>query len=213
MDGKFNKQEFIENLKETYKFKNEKFADLRSDPLKNASQGRDDALIQYNPMIDNIRIGAFTSTTIESDGIDWKLRLLTAEEYKSLRLEILKAMTADNCFEEWEIDYLTTTKFLARALTPSPFKLDGGVFNERELNQIPLEVLTKVYKEWLYFISMATKDSEGWTKEQTEALINLLKKKLVLLEELPRSSLLTAVKYYSTLCEHLEKTLNVGSTN
>jgi len=213
MTERFDRDTLIDKLKGVIEFKNERFAELRNDPLKHATEGKEDALIQYNPMLDNIRIGAFTSSTFDFEGISWKLRLLSSEEHADLRLEVLKIMTENNCFEKWYVDYLVAIKFLARAATPSPYKTDEAPFKEKDLKQLSMSTLIQLYLYYVSFEAIATKSPDALTKQETEDLILLLKKKSLRLEDLERSSLLTAAKYYSSLCEHLEKTLSEGSSN
>lgn len=197
-----NKAALIEGLKTN----NQKFADLKKDPLKNSSGESFNALMTYNAMLDNIRLGAHTFTTFDYADIEWKLRLLTSQEYIDLRLDIMKTMEEKKCFEEWYSYFLLIVKTLSIALTPSPFKKEGStIFSEKDLLDIPYDVLDEIYRKYIFFVEMSTRDVKTFTEEEVAGLLEVIRKKLVPLKDLERSKLLAVTNYLWNSYERLEK--------
>ncbi len=196
------KDEIIKALNE---IKNNPLNELKKDPVANSNGTNHKALMQYNAMLDNIAIGAHTNTTVHLYGRDWTLRLLNYDEYVTIRKEVIQEMKEDELFDDWYSRSLTLLKFLTRALTPSPFKLDGpDVLTENDLRQVNHGVLEEVYEEYFHFIHMATKKADQFTEEEIQALISIVKKKPEGLKALGRAQLLIVSEYFRNYSLNLE---------
>ena len=206
-----SKADIINTINEMHKIP---LNDLKKDPVGNASGTNHKALMQYNAMLDNITIGAGTSTKIELAGYEWQLRLLTADEYVNMRLDTIQVAKEKECFDEWYLYYLEAIKTLAIALTPSPFKTEGKtIFTEEDLKMVNLDILLELYKRYIYFVQMATKTAEEFTEEEAQALIEIVKKKPEVLNELNRKQSLLLNRYLLNYSQNLEKMLKSESIN
>lgn len=198
-----SKTEIIKSINE---LNNSPLNQLKKDPVNNSSGTNHKALMQYNAMLDNITLGAHTNTTIEYAGIEWTLRLLTSAEYISIRKEVIEISKKDNLFDDFYITYLTILKFLSLALTPSPFKTEGkAIFSEEDLKLVNYDVLEELYKRYIDFVQMATKKAEEFTEEEIQALMEIVKKKPEVLNELGRAQLLIVSKYSLNYSQNLAK--------
>lgn len=206
-----SKSEIIEDLKN---IKNVPIAPQKDKPLENSSGMKYKALAQYNALLDNITLGAHTTTTLEFAGVDWVLRLLTSEEYINMKLEIIDAMRERNIFDDFYSLYLTIIKTLAKALSPSPFKTEGKeIFNENDLKNIPYDVLEELYKRYVDFCQLATKKVEEFSEEQIQQLIEIVKKKPEASTDFDRSALLIVIRYFRDYSVSLEKMLKSEQIN
>lgn len=193
-------------IEEINAFKNKPIAPLKDDLLNNTSDGQHKALMQYNAMLDNITIGAQTSKTITYAGINWTLRLLTAEEYVDIRLAADRLCKENDAFEDYYVAFCKMTKILSRALTPSQFKTSGeGLFSEDDLKQVNYDVLEVIYQEYCDFVRVATQKPTEFTDEEIEALWEIAKKKPEVLTELERWRLQAITHYAMNYCASLEK--------
>jgi hypothetical protein len=206
-----DKQEIISAVN---KIKKEPLAPLKKDVLENSSGTNHKALMQYNAMLDHITIGAGTSTIIEYAGIEFKLRLLTAEEFMDIYKSNIKKMEEEKLFDEIYREYLTVVKTLAVALTPSPFKTEGkAIFNEDDLKLMNYDVLYELGKKYQHFVDLATQKPDHMPNDEITALIELVKKKQTPLTVLNRKQLLTIANYYMNYSQHLEKTVEGALSN
>ncbi len=198
-----SKSDVIKSLNE---IKNAPIHKLKDDVVENSSGTNYIALAQYNAILDNITIGAHTNTTIIFADIEWKLRLLTSHEYIEIKKDVINQAKKDDLFDDWYTYYLLFHKILAKALTPSPFKLEGkAIFSEEDLKLINYDILEEVYKKYLHFVSLTTKKVEEFTEEEIQALINVVKKNPEILMDLDRGRLLTMSKYFLNYSLNLEK--------
>jgi hypothetical protein len=205
-----SKSEVIEDLKQ---IKNVPIAPLKDKPLENSSGDKYVALTQYNAMLDNITLGAHTTTTVEFAGIEWKMRLITSEEYADIRIASTALMKEKQLFDDWYSNYLLILKTLAKALSPTPFKTEGkAIFSEEDLKQIPFEVIEELYKRYMHFRELATKKVEDFTEEEIQLLIETVKKKPEALTEFGRSPLLIVSRYFLDYSARLEKMLKPEPT-
>jgi len=206
-----NKDNVIKSINE---FKNKPIAPQKSDPVKNSSGDSHKHLMQYNAILDNITIGSHTTFTIKLAGIDWVCRLLTADEYINIRLEVSKLCKDNDVFEDYYIQYKTLVKILQKALSPSPYKLEGKeIFSEHDLSQITYSVLEELYLQYLHHVNIATQKPSEFTAEQIEAFIGIVKKKPEVLRELDRPTLLAITNYYINYSQHLEKMLKSDTSS
>ena len=197
------KSEIIEAVNN---IKNIKIADLKNSPVKNSSGTNHRALLQYNAMLDNITLGAHTTTTIDFAGLDWTFRLLTAQEYIDIRLSVIEGAKKEQVFDDFYTWYLTILKTLTKALSPSPFKSEGTtVFSEDDLKMVNFDILEELYRRYIDFIQQATKIYPEFTNEEIEELIAVVKKKPEVLTAYDRSRLLITSQYLLNYCVNLEK--------
>lgn len=205
------KKEVIDALNE---IQNTPIADLKKDLVGNSSGTNHKGLMQYNALLDNITIGAHTNKTINYAGLDFKLRLLTAEEYIGIRMEVDKLCKEKDMFVDYYIIYNLMIKILAKALTPSPFKTEGeAILSEEDLRQINYDVLEEIYAQYLDFVGMATRKPVDYSPEEVEALYEIVKKNIPLLRELERPKLLAVTAYSINYSAALEKIAKSDSSN
>ena len=189
-------------------------ADLKKDLVENSSGTNFKALAQYNAMLDNITIGAQTTTTINYAGIDWTLRLLTAEEYVKIRIEMNNECKKHECFDDFFTHYNGMTKILAKALTPSPFKTEGkALFTEADLRLMNYDVLDALYIQYIEFTQLATQKPTEFTAEEVDAMVTIAKKKPELLREYARPKLLQTALWFLNSSLQLEKMLKLDTNN
>lgn len=194
-----NKQEIIDSIN---KITNEPISSLKKDVYNNTNGDNFKSLLNYNAMLDNITIGAHTTTTIEFAGIEWKLRLLTAEEIINIKKEVLKLAKSEDWYDDVNIHYLTMIKVLSKALSPSPFKTEGkAIFSENDLKLINYDVLENIYRQYIHFNDMATRKPTNMSDEQIQDLLELVKKKHIPLMDLDRKQLLIIANYYMNLSQ------------
>ncbi len=204
-----DKTELIKSINE---IKNIPIAPLKDKLTDNSDNNKFMDLMQYNVMLDNITIGIHTKTTIKYAGIEWNLRLLSAEEYINIRKSIIEQCKKEDLFDDWYSYYLAIIKFLEKALTSSPFKTDG-MFNEVDLKTIHFDVLEEIYKQYLHFVNIATKKPDEMTDAEVEAFINIAKKKPEVLREYERPKLLTTALWFLNYSQQLEKMLKLDTNN
>jgi len=206
-----NKEEIISTVNA---IKNTPIAPQKDKLIENSSGTKFNALAQYNAMLDNITIGAHTNITIKKYGIDWTMRLLTAEEEIHIKTFANKECKKHEIFDDFYHNFQIVVKTLAQVLTPSPFKTEGkAIFNEEDLKLIPYEILLDLYKEWCYFSDMATARPTDLTNEEMENIYNIAKKKPEVLKELERAKLLPTMSYILNYCNQLEKMLKSDLNN
>ncbi len=206
-----DKTKVIETLNE---IKNTPIAPQKSKLTDNSDNDKYHELMTYNAMLDNITIGAHTNTTINYQGIDWTLRILTFEESVNIRKEIYNECKNDQIWEKWYADSLEIRKVIALALTPSPFKIkDKAMFTEKDLLKIPYDVLEGLYTRYMHFVHMALQKPEDMTQEQIDACINIAKKKPEALREFDRPTLLRTAIWFLNYSQQLEKMLNSDIVN
>lgn len=194
-----NKQDIIDSIN---KITNEPISSLKKDVYNNTNGDNFKSLLNYNAMLDNITIGAHTTTTIEFAGIEWKLRLLTAEEIINIKKEVLKLAKSEDWYDDVNIHYLTMIKVLSKALSPSPFKIEGkAIFSENDLKLINYDVLENIYRQYIHFNDMATRKPTDMSDEQIQDLLELVKKKHIPLMDLDRKQLLIIANYYMNLSQ------------
>jgi len=172
-----NKADIIKAVNE---FTNTPIAPLKKENLMEVTGGAGtfDGLMQYEAMLDNITIGAHTNKVINYAGIDWTLRLLTAEEYVNIRIDVEKATIEAKIFSDYYIAFLTMKKVLARALTPNPFKIEGkGIFTEDDLRHVNFDVLEGLYIQYIEFVTMATRKPTEYSDEEIQAAFEICVKK------------------------------------
>lgn len=210
------KREIIETLN---KVKNTPIAPLKNNVFENANANSTDykALQQYNAMLDNITIGAHTNKTIEYAGIEWRLRLLTANEYVEIRKEVERECKKEEIFSDYFIAYHTMKKILSKALTPSPFKTEGkGIFSEDDLSYVNYDVLEAIYIQYIDFVGVATQKPTEMTDEEIEAIYKVAEKKRIVLRELERPKLEAILNYamnYSQVMEKIQKSATSNSSS
>lgn len=203
-----NKAEIIETLK------NKPIAPQKKDPVANSSGTNHRALMRYNAMLDNIAIGAHSQKTVNLNGIDWSLRLLTSKEQNDIRKDVLKAARKDDCFEDFNLAFLEATKIVTRALSPSPFKIEGKeIWAEEDLGCLPTGMLEELYREYIDFDLISTQKPSELSLEDIEAMISVIKKKPEELKGLERRKLLAINTYLLNYCKKLEKIIKPDMNN
>lgn len=212
---KIDKKKIIEAINS---YKNTPIAPQKSNVLENTSATHYKDLMQYNAMLDNITIGPHTNITINHAGVDWTFRLLTAEEYVTIRMEVEKECKEKEFFSDYFIAFNHMRKFLARALTPSPFKREGEfkgkpVFTEEDLRHVNFDILESLYIQYLDFVNMATKKPTELEDEEIQALWRIVVKKPEALRELERPKLHAIALYGINYSRLLEKTLESDTSN
>ena len=210
------KDEIIKQVTESY---SDPIAPKKKDTFNNADAGKHKELMQYNAILDHIRIGAHTKTTISRYGRDWVFRLLSADEQDKMQMDVQKQAKFDECFEDVHLNYLLFRKTLALALSPSPFKTTGKddkgdeILTEDDMKHLPMTVLESLFKEYMHFVHMALVEVENLTEEEAVTLIETIKKKPEVLKELNRLQSLTALHYYRNCVQLLEETKKSEPTN
>lgn len=195
-----SKQEIIDKLK------NNSFATQKKDPVANSSGTKHRALMQYNAMLDNIAIGAHTQTTVNIANIDWTFRLLTGKEQTDIRKEVLNEAKKDECFEDFNITFLTMVKIVTRALSPSPFKTDGKeIWNEEDIAGLPYGLLETLYITYIDFDALSTQKPTELPMDEVEAIIDVVKKKPEELSGLGRWKLLAISRSLLESCNRLQE--------
>lgn len=196
------------------KIKNNPIAEGKKEPVSNSSGTKHKDLMRYNALLDNITIGAHTTCDINYAGVDWKFRLLTAEEYVNIRIDINKSCRDNELFDDFFVNYNAMIKILSKALTPSPFKTEGkAIFSEDDLKLINYDVLEELYIQYLDFSNMATRKPAEFTAEEVEAFVNIAKKKPEALREFDRRKLLVTTNWFINYSKNLEQMLKSDSTS
>lgn len=186
--------------------KNEPIADLKKNLVENSSGTNYKGLMQYNAMLDNITIGAHTTTAIEFAGIEWRLRLLTADELVNIKKEVNKIAKDEDWWDEVNLHYNTMVKVLAKALSPSPFKTEGNaVLSEADLKLINYDVLENIYRQYIHFNDIATQKPTEMSPEEIEDTFEIVKKKPIQLKDLDWKRLLIMASYGMTCLRNQEK--------
>lgn len=194
--------------------KNVPIAPQKKDLVENSSGTSHRALMQYNAILDNITIGAHTTTVISYAGIDFTFRLLTAEEYINIRIAINKECKTNELFDDFFISYHAMIKVLSKANTPSPFKTEGkAMFTEDDLKLFNFDVLEAIYIQYLDFVQLATQKPVDFTNEEVEAMVTIARKKSEALREFERPKLLTTALYLLNYSKHLETMLKTDTVN
>ena len=194
--------------------KNEKLSTLKDDYYNNTAGDGFNALMQYNALLDNVSIGAHTTTIIELYGLEWKFRRLTADEIFNIQLEVKKESQENQIFDDFFVNYKTARKILALALSPSPFKKEGtAILSWDDLGNLDNDVFFELFKQYQHFLAMSNKDPQEFTAEEVENIINVAKKKPTILKELERSKLLITASYLLNYLKGLEKIQNEDKTN
>jgi hypothetical protein len=194
-----NKQEVLDTIKN---IKNTPIAPQKKDLHSNSNGTNHKALMRYNAMLDNITIGAHSRKTFSLNGIEWDFRLLTASEQNAIRKEVILMAKKDDCFEDFNLQYLEMVKIVTKALSPSPFK---EVWSEEDVGMIPYAMLEELFKEYIDFDSLAMTKPSDLPIDEVEALIEIIKKKPEALRELERKKLLATNIYLLNYCKQLEK--------
>lgn len=194
--------------------KNEPLADLKKNVVENSSGTNYKGLMQYNAMLDNITIGAHTTTTIEFAGIEWRLRLLTASELVTIKKEVNQVAKDEDWWDEINLHYNTMIKILSKALSPSPFKTEGkAILSEEDLKLINYDVLENLYRQYIHFNDIATQKPTEMSQEEIEEAFEIVKKKPVQLKDLDWRRLLIMASYGMTCLRNQEKMQKEDSSN
>lgn len=201
-----DKQETINAINS---IKNTPIAPQKNDLLANAglTDPKDSqALMAYNAMLDNITIGPHTNTTIDLAGYKWVFRLLTAEEYVNMRMEVEKECRKNEIFDDYFVAYATMTKTLSLAMSPSPFKTEGkDVFSEEDLRLVNFDLLETLYSQYVAFVQVATRKPTNMSDEEILALWSMYQKKPEALKGLEPWKLETMFHYVANCLLVLEK--------
>jgi len=199
-----NNNEIVKTLNE---ISTKPLAELKSASARNTSNEKElDALLQYNAIMDNVTIGPGTTTDIEIAGLKLTYRLLTAKEFIDARVEAINACRDVEVFDDWHMSYQLMIKILAKALTPSPFKLGGrDVPKESDIELLTYDILQELYKRYMFFNDKATKQAEEFTEEEVQSLLSIVRKKPEVLADLDRVQLLIMSKYLLSYSQNLEK--------
>lgn len=200
-------------IKMINEFQKKPIDDLKKDVLENASGQNYMDLLKWNAMLDHITIGANTSTTFEYAGIEWTLRLLTAQEYIDCRIAVDEICKELKNFSDYLIGYYNMIKILSIALTPSPFKKEGKtIFSEDDLKLINHDVLEMLYFQYMDFVNLAAKKPTLMSDEEIAGHFEMLKGKPELSMELEplklRPILFYAMKYFQALEKTQKSDLN-----
>lgn len=199
-----DKQSAIKMINE---FQKKPIEDLKNDLMENASGTNYMDLMKWNAMLDHITIGANTSTTFEYAGIEWTLRLLTAQEYIDCRIETDNICEKLKNFSDYIIGYHNMIGILSRALTPSPFKKEGkAIFSIDELKLVNHDVLEVLYFQYMDFVTLAAKKPTLMSDEEIAGHFEILKGKPELSMELEPLKLRQTLFYAMKYCQALEKT-------
>src|SRR6516225_10946846 len=110
-----DKQAVVDKLKD---IKKKPINPQKADLKENSNGTNYKGLMRYNAILDNILIGAHTQKTVELNGVEWTIRILTAKEHNNIRKEIMRQAKADECFEDFNLSYLEMTKIIAACLSP-----------------------------------------------------------------------------------------------
>lgn len=208
-----NASEIIKKVNEIY---SEPIQDKKKELVKNSdSTDSAIALKQYNAILDNITIGAHTKTTINYAGHNWVFRLLTAEEFVTINNEIIKMQSDESNWDEIYKNYLAMTKYLSRALTPSPYKThnDVNILTEKDLKLLPYDLLKDLYIMYMDFVEMATVKPTDISEDELSTLLQVIKKNSGLLKELERPKLLKIANYLLNFLQLQEMTQKEDGNN
>ncbi len=194
-----SKQEIIAKLK------NNSIAAGKKNPVANSSGLEHKALMRYNAMLDNIAIGAHTQVTNTIAGIDWTQRLLTGNEQRKIRMEVLEQAKEDDCFEDFNLNFLTMVKIVTKSLSPSPFKTEGKeIWSEEDIANLPDGLIETLYLTYIDFDALSTQRPTEIPMDEVEAIINIVKKKPGELSGLGRWKLLAISRSLLESCNRLE---------
>lgn len=206
-----NKTEIVNKINN---IKNKPIADLKNNLVENSSGTEFTNLMQYNAMLDNILIGAHTTTTIEYAGVAWNLRLLTGEEFINVRLAVDKKCRDRETFAEYFQHYELVIGIMTKALSPNPFKTEGAtLWKDEDLRQMNFDVLEELYMQYIEFVQLATKKPTEISPEEIEGLLKIFRKKPEALKELSLWKLRTISLYLLKCLEVLEQKENLDTSN
>lgn len=209
-----NKDEIIKKVNE---IKNISIADQKKDVFNNADHDgkAHKALLQYNALLDNVTFGAHSNKTFHYLGVDWTIRLLTGEEQNDIKKDVIATAKKDDCFEDFNLNYLTVVKFVTRALSPSPFKTEESktIWSEADVKGICYGIAEEIYKEYIDFDLISTRKAEEFTQAEIEEMIEFIRKKPDLLRDLERPKYYAVIKYLMNYSKHLESLLKPDTNN
>jgi hypothetical protein len=203
-----SKKEIIEKLK------NNSFASFKQKPVENSSGDKHRALMRYNAMLDNVAIGAHTQTTVNIAGIDWDFRLLTGKEQNAIRKEVLNQLKAEDCFEDFNLQFWTMVKIVTKSLSPSPFKTEGKeIWTEEDIANLPDGLIETLYITYIDFDSLSTQRPTELSYDEVEAMVDVVKKKPEELKKLGRWRLLATSISLAESCKRLESIVKSATNN
>lgn len=208
-----DKEEVIQSILDARE--KSKISNLKKDVIANADPDKIEALMLYNAMIDNINFGINTTTVINHEGVDWKLRLLGADELMEIRIEAAQQAEKRNFIENSYIELLLMKKILVKALSPSPFKTEPSktVWSETDLGLIPHNILEGLFKKYIFFVDKSQTNPTELSEEEFQQILDLVKKNTDLSNGLDRPQLLAVTKYLLPYCASLEKMLSSATGN
>lgn len=149
--------------------------------ITNSTGSKINGLIKYNAILDNITFGVNSRKTIKINGIELKIRPLSAEEEVEIEYEVLAKCDEHKRYEAIFKNYEWTRRYIAKALTPTPFKTEGEsdgkpILNSEDLKHLTLVNLTIIAEEIKQFGEMAALSLTQLSNDELIDVIEVLKK-------------------------------------